>query len=163
MFATPEFASLNSVKYLYLRKLSEPRDNSLRLVVDEASDNPSAPNSARRNISEFAGLLSNVLPIESSDGCKSFELHWNHYIAYLVTEEMVGSCGRFTDEVFTGKLFRVYNKSHFLDHLVRDTGAHNEPIQHYKLICLNHLIDVAAYAPPKIRLVNSPSTTSEIR
>jgi hypothetical protein len=31
-----ELDSLNSVKYLYLRELSEPRDNSLRLVVQEA-------------------------------------------------------------------------------------------------------------------------------
>ena len=31
-----KFDSLNSVKYLFLRHLSEPGDNSLRLVVEEA-------------------------------------------------------------------------------------------------------------------------------
>jgi hypothetical protein len=36
-----ELESLNSAKYLYLRDLSEPRDNSLRLVVQEAVANPS--------------------------------------------------------------------------------------------------------------------------
>lgn len=36
----PGFDSLDSAKYLYLRELSEPRDNSLRLVVQEAVVNP---------------------------------------------------------------------------------------------------------------------------
>jgi len=35
-----ELDSLNSANYLYLRELSEPRDNSLRLVVQEAVVNP---------------------------------------------------------------------------------------------------------------------------
>ena len=59
-----------------------------------------------------------------------------------VTEECVGSCGSHDDEIFRGKLFRVYTKSHFLEHLARDTGGHTETILHYKLTCLNHLIDV---------------------
>ncbi len=42
MYSTPEFEALNSVKYLYLRELSEPKDNSLRLVIAEAVDNRSA-------------------------------------------------------------------------------------------------------------------------
>ena len=70
-----------------------------------------------------------------------------------VTEECVGSCGSHDDEIFRGKLFRVYTKSHFLEHLARDTGGHTETILHYKLTCLNHLIDVAAYAPPEVRQV----------
>jgi len=35
-----ELDSLDSAEYLYLRELSEPRDNSLRLVVQEAVVNP---------------------------------------------------------------------------------------------------------------------------
>jgi hypothetical protein len=31
-----ELGSLNSVKYLFLRELTKPRNNSLRLVVQEA-------------------------------------------------------------------------------------------------------------------------------
>ena len=72
---------------------------------------------------------------------------------------MVGSCGNYDDEVFSGKLFRVYTKSHFLEHLTRDTGGHTEQITHYKLTCLNHLIDVAAYGPPEINQVGAVSPT----
>lgn len=144
---------LNSVKYVYLRQLSEPRDNSLRLVVEEAVDNRSGI--VRPSLPELAEPMRDAYPIESIEGCKTFELYWKHYVSYLVTEELVGSnaIGGYEDEVFSGAILRVYSKSHFLDHLARNTGGHLESIQHYKLICLNHLIDVAAYVPPEIRVL----------
>jgi len=108
----------------------------------------------------LAEILKDSSPIESTASCKSFELSWKYYIAYLVTEECVGSCGGYDDEAYTGKLFRVYTKSHFLEHLARDTGAHNEPIQHFKLTCLNHLIDIASYTPPDIRMLDPCSPKS---
>jgi hypothetical protein len=147
----PEFDSLNSVRYLYLRELSEPKDNSLRIVVDEAVGNRSATGKIHVNLPELAGILKDSFPIESIEGCKAFELIWTSYVAYLVTEECVGSCGEPSGETYMGRLFRVYTQSHFLDHLARDTGGHIKPIRHYKLTCLNHLIDVASYNPPEIR------------
>ena len=160
MAASPELNSLDSVKYLYLRELSEPRDNSLRLVVDEALSNPSGSVRADQlGLPELAEMLKDAHAIETTESCRSFELTWKHYVAYLVTEECVGSCGDYSDEAFSGTLFRVYTKSHFLDHLARDTGGHTEAIRHYKLTCLNHLIDVAAYAPPEVRLLRPVSST----
>lgn len=148
--------ALNAVKYLYLQSLSEPSDNSLQLVVQEAVVNRSTTlPTALPELPELVALRRDAWPIESIDGCKSFEIYWKRYAAYLVTEEMVGSCGGYDDEVFSGNLLRLYSKSHFLDHLARDTGGHLEPILHYKLVCLNHLIDVAAYAPPEIRLITA--------
>jgi hypothetical protein len=158
MFRSPELDSLNSVKYLYLRELSEPRDNSLRIIVDEAVVNASGPSPVHPELSESAAIFTDYTLIESTTTCKSFELSWKHYIAYLVTEECAGSCGSYDDESYTGELFRVYSKSHFLEHLARDTGAHGEPIQHFKLICLNHLIDIASYAPPEIHMID-PNTS----
>ncbi len=160
MSDSQELDSLNSVKYLYLRELSEPRDNSLRIILDEAMDNRSAPSSVHHDLPELTEILKNSWPIETTAGCKSFELSWKHYVAYLVTEECVGSCGGYDDEVYTGNLFRIYTKSHFLEHLERDTGAHDEPIQHFKLICLNHLIDIASYALPDIRLLDPDAQKS---
>jgi hypothetical protein len=148
-----ELDSLDSVRYLYLRELSEPRDNSLRIVVDEAVDNRSAPSPGLPGLPELADILKDSWPIESTENCKRFELSWKHYIAYLVTEECVGWCGSYEDEIYTGKLLRAYTKSHFLDHLARDTGGHFEPIRHFKLVCLNHLIDVAPVTPPEIRVI----------
>jgi hypothetical protein len=153
----PEFDSLNSVKYLFLRHLSEPRDNSLRLVVEEAITNRLAPARVSSGNPELDELFKGSSPIESVEGCKTFELTWSRYVAYLVTEELVGSVGRDDDETYTGRLFRVYTKSHFLNHLVRDTGGHVEPVQHYKLICQDHLIDIGSYAPPDIRVIEQSS------
>lgn len=161
MHADNPLESLNAVKYVYLLELSEPRDNSLRLVVEEAVVNRSGV--AQLSAPELSGLspeltslLEGASPIESIEGCKTFELYWKRYAAYLVTEELVGSnaAGGYEDEVFSGKILRVYSKSHFLDHLARDTGGHVESIQHYKLICLNHLIDIAAYGPPEILVMD---------
>jgi hypothetical protein len=157
MLGDPEFESINSVKYLFLRELSEPRDNSLRLIVEEAVNNRSAAPSTKSGDPGLARILRETWPIESVEGCKRFEVSWAQYAAYLVTEELVGSAGKYDDEVYTGRLARVYTKSHFLDYLSRNSGGHPEPILHYKLICLNHLIDIGSYAPPDIRLTDSAS------
>jgi hypothetical protein len=160
MGADLAFDFLDSVKYLYLRQLFEPRENSLSVTVQEAVTNPAAPvREMHSKLPELRKLAKGASLIESNDACRTFELTWNRYVAYLVTEEMVGSCGSYEDEKFTGKLFRIYSKSHFLDHLARDTGAHWEPIQHFKLTCLNHLVDVAAYAAPEIRLLGPVSSS----
>jgi hypothetical protein len=109
----------------------------------------------RTSESALSETLKGAIPIETTESCKTFELYWKHYAAYLVTEEGVGGCGEYKDEAYTGKLLRRYTKSHFLDHLNRDTGGHFKPIQHFKLICLNHLIDVASVEPPQIRVVRT--------
>jgi hypothetical protein len=151
---------LNSVKYLYLRQLSEPKDNSLRVIVEEAITNRTGIGAGWATTPELAEILRDAYPIESIEGCRAFELYWKSYVAYLVTEEMAASCGKCEDEVYSGTVFRCYQKSHFLDHLARDTGGHSEPLQHYKITCLNHVIDVAAYAPPDVRLLTEPPTSS---
>jgi hypothetical protein len=148
---------LNQAKYLYLRHLSEPEENSLRLVVEEAVADRTETVSTPDPVSPFAEIRKGASPIKSVEGCRAFELEWTRYVAYLVTEEVVGSGGSYAEETFTGNLFRVYTRSHFLDHLSRDTGGHTEPILHYKLICLNHLIDVASYSPPEVRLLSTVS------
>jgi len=151
-------AQLNSVKYVDLREISEPNKrvfNSLRIVVEEAVVNEATAVVSDRP--ELAGLLAGAHPIESVDGCKTFQLSWKHYLSYLVTEELVGSnaLNGYDDEVFTGNILRVYTKSHFLDHVMRDTGGHIQEILHYKIICLNHLIDVVSYHPPDVEVLAS--------
>src|ERR1700722_12685907 len=157
MLDAPRFNSLNSVKYLFLREISEPADNSLRIVVEEAVANRMGSVRIDPNSPELTEILRGGLPIESVEGCKTFELSWRRYVAYLVTEECVGSCGDDKDESYSGNLFRVYTKSHFLEHLARDTGGHTEPIRHFKLLCQNHLVDIASYEQPTIQLQESAS------
>jgi hypothetical protein len=64
---------------------------------------------------------------------------------------MVGSCGKYEDEEYAGRLLRLYSKSHFLEFIAKDTGAHSEPYRHYKIACLNHVIDVVATSVPELQ------------
>jgi hypothetical protein len=118
-----ELALLDSGEYLYLRELSEPGDNSLQEALVNRSG---LVRSHHPELPELAEILKDASPIESTEACQISELTWKHYVAYLVTEECVGSCGHSDDEICSGKLFRVYTKSHFLGHLARDTGGHAE-------------------------------------
>jgi hypothetical protein len=147
---------LNSTRYVDLREISEPDKrafNSLRIVVEEAVANEAMGVVSDRP--ELANLLAGAHPIESVEGCKTFCLTWKHYLAYLVTEELVGSnaANGYADEAYAGKILRVYTRSHFLDHIMRDTGGHVQDVLHYKLICLNHLIDIVSYLPPTVEVL----------
>lgn len=146
---------INRTECLYLRELSEPSDNQLNIWIEEASTNEAKRGSfsTERHPPELQYLLRGAAPIESSSESRMFRLFWKRYAAYLVTEECVGSCGSYDDEVYEGRLFWLYLKSHFLEHLDRDTGAHSNPLIHYKICCLNHTIDVAADAPPEIEVL----------
>jgi hypothetical protein len=169
LFEDNERLSLpKDVKHLYLREICEPRDNSLRVVLREAVVNLEKVGSQlevegfpTRALQE-TGILESAHPIESTANCATFELYWKHYVAYLVTEECVGGCGEYGDETYTGNLFRHYSKSHFLEHLARDTGSHFRPLQHYKVICLNHLIDVASEDPPEIQIVSEDRQSRDL-
>ena len=150
------FELINQVQHLFLRSLNEIDICQLEMILEEA-----VVNEARRgklNASslpnELAFLYKDAAPIESIEGCKVFRLYWKLYAAYLVTEECVGSCGNYEDEIYEGKRLRLYSKSHFLDHLARDTGGHFKPLLHLKIICENQIIDVASPEPPTIEVVS---------
>jgi hypothetical protein len=91
MEVSHELTFFNSARYRYLREISEPRDTSLRLVVDEAVEMTS--DSARdlnRRLPNLKENLTNVSAIETTESCRSFALIWESYVAYLVTEECAG-------------------------------------------------------------------------
>lgn len=160
--AEDRFGQLNATKYLYLREISEPDKqtfNNLSVVVEEAVVTDGE--SVHSDRPELQAILKNAHPIKSVAGCKRFRLFWKHYVAYLVTEELVGSNAPngYADEQFTGNVFRTYTKSHFLDHIARNTGGHINDVQHFKLVCLDHLVDVAAYCAPEIVVIEDATAT----
>src|SRR5712664_2184910 len=76
---------LNQAKYLFLRQISEPGENSLRLVVEEAIADRTETVSTPDPTSPFAEIRKGASPIKSVEGCRAFELRWSRYVAYLVT------------------------------------------------------------------------------
>jgi hypothetical protein len=97
MSNNPEFDFLNSVKWLYLREVSEPKDNSLRIVVEEAVANRSAQGPARTDLPKLTEILKDSWPIESTERCKAFELCWGALRRISGHRECVGSCGGYDD------------------------------------------------------------------
>jgi len=147
---------------VYLREIGEldrRTFNSLKIVVEEAVVNGTAHVVSERP--ELARVFAGAHPIESVEGCRKFQLSWKLYLAYLVTEECVGSSAPngYDDEVYAGTILRHYTRSHFLEHIHRDTGGHTQEVLHYKLICLDHLIDVVSYEPPEVQVITSPRQT----
>jgi hypothetical protein len=74
MAGNPELECLDSAKYIYLRELSEPRDNSLHVVMQEAVVNPAGLVASHAGLPELAEILKDASPIESTDACRTFEL-----------------------------------------------------------------------------------------
>ena len=156
---------LNTAKYIRLREISESDEtfNNLSIVVEEAVVNYGG--SVHAPTPGLEALLKDAHPIEPVEGCKRFRLFWKQYVAYLVTEELVGSNASqgYDDEQFEGKVFRTYTKSHFLSHVARDTGGHIHEVLHFKLVCLDHLIDIASYHAPEIEVLTDDSTMLRVQ
>jgi hypothetical protein len=147
---------IDSADYLFLNRLFEPRDNQLTIVLDEA-----VANTTKTGRRELPGgiVIEDATPIEPTDTCSVFTLHWKNYVSYCVTEEMHGSTGKYEDEEYTGKLLRIYAKSHFLSHVAVDTGAHLEAYRHYKILCQDHNIDIISVVPPELAVYSRAEAT----
>jgi len=64
---------LNQARYLSLRHISEPEQNSLRLVVQEAIADRIETASSPDPASPFAEILKGAtLPVKSTEGCRTF-------------------------------------------------------------------------------------------
>jgi hypothetical protein len=136
---------IEACRFLFLRDLSEPEPNSLKIVVEQAKAGPPGD-------IEIAGkIVSGTQPLESDDSCRLFELCWSSYVAYSVLNESYTQEDK--SEQWEGRLFRLYSKSHFRDYVARATFAGDEypgPLRHWSLGCLWHIVDVIACTEPQI-------------
>ncbi len=154
MKTTPHLLhDLNLCEYLYLREISEPSDNQLRLLIEEAAAAPAVTSREVAGV-EFTDLHS----IESTDRSRLFEVQWDLYIAYSVRNESFVALDR-SEEIESGRLACVYAKSRFLEYVASATFATHEhpgPLQHIGLLCQNHIVDVISTQEPKVRQLRKP-------
>ena len=128
-------AELQACEWLLLRQLEQPRDNSLRIVVEEARAGALADVRALAESMphpEIASLFEGARRIEHSPGCKVFEIGWDCYIANSVTNEsyVVGDEHAQSE----GPVLVRYTKSRFLDYVGVATFAnpqHPAPFTHW--------------------------------
>lgn len=146
----PDFAAqLDSCRYLYLRDLGEPLENSLRLVVQEADASGASPAAQCEGV-----VASDYRVIASNEMSRTFELRWHNYVAYSVRNESFAQDGR--PDVYSGRLLRTFSNSAFLDYVNSSTFASSDfpgPLTHIGVACLNHVVDVVAVGPPTISIL----------
>jgi len=150
------FNSMNQHKYLDMLDIQETYKTCLRIVIAEAGVTNNAPeilskdepNEALRNI------LNDSKPIEVTEKSAHYEILFEDYIAYAVTNE---SYAGGVDEIYEGGLARIYSQSAFLKYISLGTIATSEypgPFKHYSFCCLNQIVDIVSEKPPTIRLIN---------
>jgi hypothetical protein len=149
---------IDECKYLYLRGLHEPRDNKIRFLVEEAG--LQAPRAAQEDAptGSIAALFQDAQPIESDSTSRLFEIVYEEYISYTVSNE---SYSKYPEppEVFSGNLFRIYSWSYLLEMTRKTTYAGDDhpgpgPLEHHQIPCLNHVIDVVTIRPPTLAVVD---------
>ncbi len=116
--------------YIYLEKIIEPKENSLRLLINRSKFNIDLP---------------------------MVQLEFESYISYSVIDESF-SYSIDNSEISKGELFRIYTKSRYLDFIKiatneREDLCPSENYIHYQFLCLNHTVDVISCGEPKVIVV----------
>jgi hypothetical protein len=145
----PSIADIDSSKYLYLARIFEPRVNELCLIFEEAGSSQET-----EDLQIGDKTITDLHPIEPFPGSRVFEVTWPSYIAYSVRNESY--TGGDDGEIYEGRLFVIFSKSHYLDFIEKSTFATADypgPFKHWGVFCLDHTIDVASQDEPIIRLI----------
>jgi hypothetical protein len=149
------FDAINSHRYLYLLELGEPEDNVLRLIVAEGRT--LTPDKPSGNLT-----ISTAAPIVADEQSAKYELLFESYVAYSVRNESFTVVDN--EERFEGGLFRIYTASPFLQYVGAATIASDDfggPYQHYGLLCLNHIVDIASAEKPRVRVLQRETELSQ--
>ena len=143
---------INNHKYLYLTEIGEPEDNVLRLVMEQA-----AVGGDEHDLKVGNTVISGLRDIASDESCFSYEVIFESYIAYSVINESFTQVDE--SEVYTGNLFRVYSRSHFLDYVKVATFASKDypgAFSHYEIVALNHIVEIVSVDSPTINILRVP-------
>lgn len=142
--------SLDSCHSLFLQEIGEPQENALRLVLVEAERSDAA-----ESMQVGGTTIKDLHRVQATERSRTFELIWNQYIVYAVTNESFGSPnGEETKD--SGHLLRRYSQSPFLDYVVRATVATKEypgPYTHVRVLSENHIVDVVSTGFPSLQVL----------
>jgi hypothetical protein len=150
--------NIDECRYLYMRALHEPRDNTIRFLVEEAGLQAAKTTQGDVAPGSVAALFQDARPIESNSSSRLFEIVYDEYISYTVSNETYSKYPQ-PPEAFTGNLFRIYSWSYLLEMTQKTTYASDDhpgpgPLEHHQIPCLNHVIDIIITRPPTITIVD---------
>jgi hypothetical protein len=116
---------INECNYLFFDSIREIDELTLELIVTEGKlqDEILVP----RNDTPVEQLRLRAKPIERDVTCRSFRLIFDRrrMVFYAVLNESYGKYPE-SPERFTGKLFRVFSRSHLLEYTKRTTYSSDE-------------------------------------
>jgi hypothetical protein len=143
---------MDDCAYLFATDIRELEELTLGLTIVEAK--PQAPITTVDEQDPLGFLQLGAHPIQADDTCRVFQVVFNrnHMVSYTVLNESYGKAPE-ASEAFTGKIFRVFSRSHLLDFMERTTIASVQypgPLMHFEIVCENHIVDVICTAPPAI-------------
>ena len=146
---------IDSCYTIFVREISEPQENVLRLVLREAEVRS-------ETVSHKIGgtVIESLHPVEPTERSRTFELTWKQYIAYSVRNESFASRDDNSEVRASGRLFRTYSKSHFLDFVSRATIASEQypgPVTHFCVASENHVVDIVSTLLPEMQILRAGS------
>ena len=150
--------SMNTHKYLEMIEIQETYKDILRIVIAESGVSESGPQLTEESEPNetLRSILNESKAIEVGDDSQVYEILFEDYIAYAVTNESYAG-GEFKEE-YRGRLVRVYSNSAFLNYIKQGTIASSDypgEFKHYGFCCLNQIVDVVSQDPPVIKLKNA--------
>ena len=143
-----EWLDLNRLNYVYLMAIREPKDNVLELVIEQA------PASDFREDLEGLGMSPDD-PVDIDQLLETYRIEFPNYVAYAIRDESFARND--TSEDYLGTLARLYRQSKFLDY-VDSTSTWlrmNDRLQHYSLLCLEHVVEVVSMGTPNLTVLES--------
>ncbi len=135
-------------KHLFLVALAEVGQNSLEIVLEEASaDGPEV------DVEVAPGVVFNAVPIVATASCRRWRVRFELYVMYAVGNESYSRC--LDTDAWSGRVVRVYSKSLFLDYVRSSTYATDDypgKLMHFGFGCEDHVIDVVTTTTPVVEI-----------
>jgi hypothetical protein len=143
------YEDIDSCHSLLMLEMTEPYDNSLRIIVGETSLGELHDLSVPGADFVFEG----VRPVAHREGDRTFSLIWPSYVAYAVSNESFALRQDAKEEV--GKFLRRLQGSSFQRYVGETTWWDDRygTQRHWRVGCSNHVIDIISVDEPSIELI----------
>ena len=148
MNATKYLEEINACHTLFLSAVDETSPNALRLVLREGrlAKTPVTVDVAGQSLGE-------AYRVEIDDSCATFELKWDVYVRYQITNESFGL--QLPENRGKGHA-ACHQESDFLEYLSRSSIASNEypgTLYHFQFLCSDHIVDIVSTSHPHVEKI----------
>ena len=144
-----KYEDLMEHKDIFFLGLAEPEVNSIRLFFGRSITSviPEPLVIGEKELGDsYAITLDEEAPI--------IQVDFKSYIGYSVLNESFTVWDEYED--FKGRIFRIYNRSRYLDFISNGTIASDEhpgPFKHYGIVCVDHIVDIVSTQESVISVV----------